>query len=98
MITDLSGFHHLGQRLPVEELLVLHSEYVTAVEEVAKATKGNVQALSGDRVILSWNAVSPVGAHAQQALRLPPPPPVTSTTNSHLPHGSKRCRFRVHVS
>ena len=65
MVADITAFTELCWTLPAEELLKMHSEYVSAVESIGKQTKGNIATLLGDRLLVNWNAASSVGNYAQ---------------------------------
>ena len=66
MFADISGFNDMAHSKAMEEVILVHTVFVTMMEEVGKGTKGTVLSLVGDRVILAWNAVTSVGPHASQ--------------------------------
>ena len=70
-MADITGFHDYVIRVGVTNnamgiVLDFHSQYVSLLEEVSKATKAMVISITGDRVMLAWNAATPCGNHAQQ--------------------------------
>ena len=71
LMADITGFHDYVTRVGVTNnamsiVLDFHAQYVSLLEEVSKANKAMVISITGDRVILAWNAATPCGNHAQQ--------------------------------
>eukprot|EP00906_Rhabdomonas_costata_P016842 RCo024199 len=69
LVAEIEGFSDLFLSLPDEQALALFGRYVTLVEEVCRSTKGMLNSLQGDRLMLTWNAATGVGPHALQACR-----------------------------
>ena len=66
LVADIDGFSELILALSDANSLALYGKYVGLVEEVCRNTKGMLSSLQGDRLVLSWNAATNVGAHALQ--------------------------------
>eukprot|EP00906_Rhabdomonas_costata_P016841 RCo024196 len=69
LVAEIEGFSDLFLSLPDEQALALFGRYVTLIEGVCRSTKGMLNALQGDRLMLTWNAATGVGPHALQACK-----------------------------
>ena len=66
LVADIAEFTTYATNHSVDALLELHSVYVTHLKNVARATRGVLTSLMGDRVVLSWNAANNVSNYSQQ--------------------------------
>eukprot|EP01012_Entosiphon_sulcatum_P059320 TRINITY_DN836_c0_g1_i2.p1 TRINITY_DN836_c0_g1~~TRINITY_DN836_c0_g1_i2.p1 ORF type:complete len:712 (-),score=85.50 TRINITY_DN836_c0_g1_i2:367-2502(-) len=96
LATDIAGFHSVVQNSDADELLVLHSWYLSLVKESTERVKGVLHGVSGDRVLCTWNASTPVANHSvlacQAALAI-------QRGSTVLPDGSQnRMRLMIGVA
>ena len=65
VMCNIRGFH----KLPAEGVLQVHTDYIAATTEQARHHRGIVQDMSGDRVLLSFGALSFLPSHMLKAAR-----------------------------
>ena len=70
LVAEIQGFSELFQTLPEDQSLALYARFVGMVEEVCRTTKGMLNSLQGDRLVLTWNTATNVGAHALQVCEI----------------------------